>query len=411
MSQTATTAAAILRTQYTKDRVYWLSYDNNPEIATVDRHEDFGGDFYMVPVQTETPQGGSAGGFTQAQTNEAPSVFKRFQLTRKNDYAVARIDGEAWMAAQANTYALVELFTREVDGAIHTNKRSLAISFFRDGTGARGIIASAINADPITLSAQSDITNFALSMPLQAATGGAGGALRSAGATAVITKIDRLNGLLYFGAALNTFIAAVANGDALVRAGDNNNVMIGMSGWVPGANVTNTLFNFLDRSVDPVRLAGQFYNAQGQSIRAALIEMIARVDVEGGDADHVWLHRRDQSLLVQEMEGKSYYQKSVEVPVPGSDQTIGFDVLEAEFDGHKVRIMGTINVPRGHCYVGEWETVNMYTLGMAPQIIDYDDLEALRVFNADSFEIRIVSRGDFGVKAPGYWCHGINLGT
>jgi len=54
--------------------------------------------------------------------------------------------------------------------------------------------------------------------------------------------------------------------------------------------------------------------------------------------------------------------------------------------------------------------VSMYTLGQAPQIIDYDDLEALRVSNADSFEIRIVSRGDFGVKAPGYWSHGINLG-
>lgn len=410
MSQTVTTAAAILRTQYTKDRVYWLAYDNNPEIATIDRHEDFGGDYYMVPVQTETPQGGSAGGFTQAQTNEQPSVFKRFQLTRKNDYAVARVDGEAWMAAQSNTYALVELFTREVDGAIHTNKRSLAISFFRDGTGTRGFVNSSTGAAAITLSNQWDVTNFAIGMSIQCVNG-SGGTLRSGGATATITKIDRLNGIITFGDVLTNYIAAAANGDAIVRAGDNNNVMIGSSGWIPSANVTNTLFNFLDRSVDPVRLAGQWYNGAGQTWRAAIIEQIGRVDVEGGDADTVWMHTRDKSLLVQEMEGKSLYTKVVEAPIPDSDQAIGFETVEADFDGHRVKIMASINVPRQNVFVGEWDTVSMYTLGQAPQIIDYDDLEALRVYNADSFEIRIVSRGDFGFKAPGYWCHGIGMGT
>lgn len=411
MAATTTTAAAILRTQYTKDRVYWLAYENNPFVGTIDRHEDFGGDYYMVPVQTETPQGGSAGGFTTAQATEAASTFKRFQLTRKNDYAVARIDGEAWMAAQSNTYALVELFTREVDGAIHTNKRSLAISGFRSGTGSRGQISSGSNVSTssITLNLTSDITNFALGMSIQlAATDG--GTLRNSGANAVITKIDRLNGVLAFGDVLTNYIAAAAANDFIVRTGDNNNVMIGMSGWVPGANVTNTLFNFLDRTADPLRLAGQFYNAQGQSIRATLIESIARIDVEGGDADIVWMHPRDKSILVQEMEGKSLYFKEVQTPVPESDQTIGYKTIEADFDGHTVKVMGDLNVPRQHMYIGEWDTMSMYTLGQAPQIIDYDDLEALRVYNADSFEIRIVSRGDFGCKAPGYWVHAINVG-
>ena len=409
MSATVSAVTAILRTQYTKDRVYWLAYTNNPEIATVDRHEDFGGDFYKIPLQNDVPQGGSAGGLAQAQINEAPGSYKNFQLTRKNDYALARVDGEAWMAAQTNTYALVEVFTREVDGAIHTNKRSLAISFFQDGTGARGQVLNDITSANLTLTQVSDITNFALNMPIQL-TNGRGGALRSAGATATVSKIDRLNGVLVFSAAVNTFIAAAANGDFILRAGDNNNTFNGMSAIIPSANVTPTLFQNLDRSVDQVRLAGQFYNASGQSFRGAIIETMGRVEVEGADADTVWMHTRDKSILVQEMEGKSIYAKMVEVPVPGSDQTIGFDVLEAEFEGKRVRIMASINVPRGNFYTGEWDTMAMYTLGMAPQIIDYDDLEALRVSNADSFEVRIVSRGDYACKAPGYWVHGFSLG-
>lgn len=407
MSATVTTVAAILKTQYTKDKVYWLAYTNNPEIATVDRHEDFGGDYYMIPLQNEVPQGGSAGGFAQAQTNEFPSTFKRFQLTRKNDYAVAKIDGEAWMAAQSNTYALVEVFTREVDGAIHTNKRSLAISFFRDGTGARGQVVTNVATNTVTLAQVADITNFGLGMTVQLVNV-PGGTLRTG--TAIITAIDRLNGIMVANAVWSTAITGAANGDWILRAGDNNNVFVGMAGWVPSVNITNTLFDGLDRSVDPVRLGGQFNNVSGQSFRASIIEAMGRVEVEGADADTVWMHTRDKSILVQEMEGKSIYAKVVEAPVPESDQTIGFDVLEAEFEGKKVRIMASINVPRGHQYVGEWDTMAMYTLGMAPQIIDYDDLEALRVYNADSFEIRIVSRGDYGCKAPGYWVHNFALG-
>jgi hypothetical protein len=410
MSASTTTAAAILKTQYSPDVVMWLSYKDNPEIATVDRNENFGGDFFMLALQNEVPQGGSAGGFAQAQTNEFAGSYKRFQLTRHNDYAVARIDGEAWQAAQSNTYAMVELFTREVDGAIHTNKRSLAISFFRDGTGARGQVLNVnVATNAISLTQVADITNFGLNMPLQVANV-AGGTLRNSGSVAVVQKIDRLNGLLTFTDILANVVSGAVNGDFLLRAGDNNNVLNGMTAMIPKVNVTNTLFDGLDRSVDPVRLAGQYYNASGQSFRGAIIETLGRAKVEGADADTVWMHTRDKSILVQEMEGKSIYAKVVEVPVPGSDQTIGFDTLEAEFDGEKVRIMSSINVPRGDFFLGEWDTMGLYSLGPAPQIIDYDSLEALRVYNADSFEVRIVSRGDFGCRAPGYWVHGFSLG-
>ena len=410
MSASTTTAAAILKTQYSPDVVMWLSYKDNPEIATIDRDEAFGGDYYMIAVQNEVPQGGSAGGFAQAQTNEFAGTYKRFQLTRKNDYAVAKIDGEAWQAAQSNTFAMVELFTREVDGAIHTNKRSLAISFFRDGTGARGQVLNVnVATNAISLTQVADITNFGLNMPLQVANA-PGGTLRNTGSTAVVQKIDRLNGTLTFTDILANVVSGAVNGDWLLRAGDNNNVLNGMNAMIPKTTVTNTLFDGLDRSTDPVRLSGQYYNASGQSFRTALVETLGRVKVEGADADIAWMHTRDRSLLTQEMEGKSIYVKPVEVPVPGSDQTIGFDVTEVELDGEKVRVMSSINVPRGEFFVGQWDTMKLASLGPAPQIIDYDSLEALRVYNADSFEVRIVSRGDFGCKAPGYWVHGFSLG-
>lgn len=410
MSATTTTSAAILKSQYTQDRVYWISYKRNKVIAMVRKDEKLEGDQKYVAVQTETPQGG---GITVplAQSHLNPGIYKRYTITRKNDFAIARVSGEALKAAASDDGALLNLWEREMDGAIHTCKRTWAIHFPRNGTGSRGQISAGSNVGTptITLARASDITNFSVGMTLQA-TATDGGALRSAGATIVLTAIDRLNATLTAAGNWTASIAAVVASDFLLREGDNNGVIQGMAAWVPSIAITATLFNGLDRTPDPVRYAGQPLNAQGMTIREAIIESMARIDVEGGDPDTVIVHPRDRATLVKEFEGKSIYYK--ETSMPGtSDASMGFDVLEADFDGNKVKVISDMNQPRADGYVTQWDTWGYDSLGPAPHIIMDDTLEFLRVYNDDALEVRVVNRGDLENLAAAYSVHLFNVGS
>ena len=369
----------------------------------------------MVAIQIETPQGGGVS-VPLAQAHLQPGVYKRFQLTRQNDYALARVSGEAMKAAEGDDGTLVQLWTREMDGAILTIKRAWATQFWRSGTGSRGQISAGTNTqtNALTLNTVTDIVGFAVGMTLQA-TSTDGGTLRGAGANLIVTQIDRLNGILYFaGANSQAVIAALAPLDFLLREGDNNAVIHGMGAWCPQVAITNSdLFNGLNRYTDPVRLSGQYFNAQGMTLREMTIEAMSRIDVEGGEPDVAWFHPRDRSTLTKEFEGKSLYFKDVETmgKIPGSDAVAGFGAIEAEFDGQRLTVMSSINVPRGQVFVGQWDTVGLDTLGPFPHIIDYDTLDFVRVYNDDSFEVRVAGRGDIEVLAPAYWAHAYNVGS
>lgn len=410
-----TASTAILKTQYTQEKVYWVAYKKNPEIATCRKDEKFVGDYKMIAAQIETPQGGGTT-IPLAQAHLSAGIYKRYQLTRFLDYVVARVTSEMLGATANDDGALLRLWTREMDGALLTMRRQWGTMFFRKGTGSRGQISAGSNVqnNVVTMTLASDITNFAVGMVLQAQSTD-GGTLRNAGANAIVTGIDRLNSLLYFTNGLNTYIAASAANDFLLREGDNNNVIHGMNGWVPNANIASTdSFLTLNRFSDPVRMAGQFFSAAGMTLREAVIEAMARVDVEGADdVDTVWMHPRDRATLVKELEGKSVYMKPVErtASIPESDAAIGFDGIEIEFDGQKSVVMSSINCPRQQSWIGQWDTIGLATLLPFPHIIDFDTLEFVRVYNDDSFEVRITGMGEMENLAPAFWAQATGLGT
>lgn len=413
MSATYATITAVTKTQYTQPKVYWIAYANNPDFGTINKKEDWAGDNYVIALQTETPQGGGLSVQT-AINHLAPGQYKRFALTRVNDYGLARVSGEAIAATKTNQGALIDIWKREMDGAIHTVRRSACIHMWRDGTGARGFISagSNVNSNVLTLSVPSDVSNFSLNLVCQAANG-AGGTLRGSGANATVTAIDRINGILTFGGVTNLAATwtGLATGDALLREGDNNAVIKGFAAWAPTSAVAaNDSFNGLNRSSD-TRLVGGYVNAQGMTLREAIIEGMSRVEFEGGDADTVWLNTRDKATLVKELEGKSVYQKQVSAPIKGSSASIGYDVMEAELDGQKVKVMSSVNVPRTHAYVTQWNTWQFASLEPAPHIIKDDGLDAIRVSNDDSIELRVCYRGDMGTFAPPYTQHLFNVGT
>ena len=220
MTATVASSAAILKTKYTQPKVFWEAYEDNPSFAGVRKDTTFDGNNKVIAIQTEGPIGG---GFSigQAQANLGPGLYKNYLLTRIEDFGVARIKGQALKAAAKSTGALLDLWTREMDGIILHVTRSAAINMWRTGTGSRGVIStgSTVASTKITLATIQDVSNFYVGMQVQASATD-GGVTRGGGTYAVITKVNRVTGDLTSATNWSAQIGGLSTGDYLGRNGD-----------------------------------------------------------------------------------------------------------------------------------------------------------------------------------------------
>jgi len=137
MALNMTNFAAALKQHYTSQRIENMVYKDNPFLAMVSKYESFGGENLKLPIKYGIPQGRSAT-FSDALANKTNSQLKAFLLTRKSNYSLADIDNETLEASKGNANAFIEAATTEIDGAIESATRSLAISLFGDGGGSIG---------------------------------------------------------------------------------------------------------------------------------------------------------------------------------------------------------------------------------------------------------------------------------
>lgn len=417
MTATVSSSAAILKTKYTQPKVYWEAYEDNPSFAEVRKDTTFDGNNKVIAIQTEAPIGG---GFSvgQAQANLGPGLYKNFLLTRIEDFGVARIKGQALKAAAKSTGALLDLWSREMDGIILHVTRSAAINMWRTGTGSRGSIStgSTVASTKITLATIQDVSNFYVGMQVQASLTD-GGTLRAGGTFQTITKVNRVTGDLTAATNWSAAIAGLSTGDFLYRNGDGanggTNLMIsGIQGWiVPLASrpVTSTTYFGLDRTSDEVRLAGLYLDGTNTPMQEVLIEAVAMIEVEGGKPNRIWMHPRDRANFAKELGSKVMYQKVVS-KIPGSNASVGFKSMEVTIGDSDIEVMADINVPRYTALVTQWDTWALESIGPSPQILDFDSNEFLRVTNDDSYEVRVGYYGNLSNGAPAYSCFISNFG-
>jgi len=404
-----TALTAVLKQQYTQSKVYLLAYKNNPFYSQVRKKTNFVGQNKVVAIRNGTPQGRSVA-FATGQSNKTASKYNRFTVTRVSDYAFAEISGEAILASKGDAGALLEGLKTEIDGAIYTCMRSIAIALFRNGGGSRGQISATSNvATPtITLATLTDITNFEIGMKVVACSAdgsGAATALRSAGATATITGLDRDLGTLTISGNWSASIAAVAASDFLFQQGDYDGttagglMLKGLGAWLPTtAPVGGDSFFGLDRSSDVTRLAGIRYVGGGGPIEETLIEAAARAAREGAQSDMCFLNPLDYSNLVKALGAKVVYDRVQAVDMPD----IGFKAVMLDGPMGAIKVLPDLNCPKGTAYLLQMDTWSFESLGDAPRILDLDDQPILRMPTSDSYEVRIGYYGNLVCEAPNY---------
>jgi hypothetical protein len=344
------------------------------------------------------------------------------------------MDGETMKAAVRTSGALVDLWNNETDGISRNEMADLEFQLFGDGTGVRGVIAAspapAVVAGvlTLTLATPSDAVYFNLGMKVQFWSGAAqhdmtiGGASvdNSNGDGAYVIGINRQSGVLTIQAFVNgtasaaALIGTIVAGDGIVRAGDYqqaanvgnvtvgtsaaaSGVVTGIQAWIPSTVSATDSYWGLNRSSDPVRLAGQRLSATGLPMNEALMEAEARVAVQGvGSPDTILINPLDLQNLKKALGTDIVYDR-VQSNVAG----VSFKAIEYDGMNGPMKIVSDPFCPRNKAFMIQLASWELSTLGPAPQMLDWDNNDYLRVASDDQYEVRFGHYGQFLCNNPG----------
>lgn len=389
----------ILKTLWPQERIDSLVYDENPFLAMVPKSEEFYGENMYVALRYTDNKGRSAT-FATAQAAKNPHKGKRFLLTRGHDYALFGIEHEMILAAKKDKGALVRSLDTEVSSAMNTLTNSLAHSLYGDASGSRGTVNG---VDPgtgttFTLSNLGDVVNFEVGDNIVfAATALA--ALR-AGGSRTISAIDRDSGLITVSAAID---AAVGATDLIFIEGDAANggstiLPTGLLGWLPTAAPAvggGDSFFGVDRSPDPVRLAGMRVDVSALNPEEGLATMLSKANVNKARPSHIFRNPIDYKNILLALGAK------VETEYTSVGE-IGFTAIKVFGPSGEVRVYSDRNCPQGRGFTVTMKTMKFYSLGKAPMTIEADDQKILRDATADSFEGRMAYYANLACEAPGW---------
>jgi hypothetical protein len=397
MALDLTSFASALKQHYTSDRIENMVYKNNPFLALVPKMTDFGGKNLPIPIIYGNPQGRSAT-FSTAQANKTSSKITDFVLTRNHDYALASIDNETLEASKGNQNAFMEAATTEIDGAISSITRSLAISLFRSGSGSIGQSLAAYTGTSLTLKETADVTNFEVGMELVFSTADGGGTVKSGSVS--VTAVNRDSGVVTVDAmtAIDGGTGVAANDYVFVQ-GDYDSKIKGLLAWVPSTAPTSSPFFSVDRSVDATRLGGIRVDGSALPIEDAIITAIHRAAREGANPSHCFLSYEKWNELALALGSKVQY---IEEAVKSGEAYSNFRAIMVHGPKGPVKIVADQNCPNARAFLLQLDVWKLYSLGKCPRILDTDGLKMLRESSADAVEVRVGYYAQLGCRAPGY---------
>lgn len=396
-----TAANALLKEYYDDQRVHSLVYKDNPALALVPKDEDAQGEYIPIPTIYETSMGASSS-FSTAQGNQVPLQAAKFLLTVKPGYSIATIQEQAIRASASDKGAFLRLAKTNIDGAIRREKNRLAAFLFRSGTGSIGKISTVgtVGTGVIQLTNVGDIVHFGVNQTIQANATDGGATPRAA--LGYVISVNRTLGQLTVASSGIGGAAANPSGwqatDFLLTQGDNNATLSGFAAWVGSSDPTSTdNFYGVNRSADVNRLGGLRYDGSAQTIEEALVDASSLVAREGGMPEHCFVPFSSWGSLEKALGAKVQY-----VSHEGPAQ-IMFRGIRINGANTTIDVFPDRSQQAATAHLLQMDTWKLYSYGPAPGIIRYsENLDMLRVYNADASEVRCGEYANLGCEAPGW---------
>jgi hypothetical protein len=387
---------AALKQLYAVKRVQDLTYRKNPLLAMLPKFTRFGGRNLPLVNTVTHPQGVSAT-FGIAQGNKTAANLQDFLLTRRRKYSVASVDGETAEASKGDAFAFLSALSVQVDGALRSLARNVAIDLPRNGGGSIGRInVYTGGATPnFTLTNPSEAVNFEVGMTLVADTDNGTGTSVPVGAVASVTSVDRDAGVVF----LNIDAGWNAT-NFVVRQGDFGQAILGLESWIPQVKPPpGTIFLGVDVGSDN-RLSGQRFDGTGLTIQEALIGGQSLAAREGGEVTHAFINHAKMRDLINELGAKVVYDRAQAFDAAH----IGFRSVVVDGDFGPIQVVADNTIPDDVAWLLQMDTWKLCTLGDVARILMLDGNRILRQALEDGYEVRTGMYGNLGSTAPGFNC-------
>ncbi len=433
MSQGNTTVsgfAALLKEYYTEDVVGDATYDKNPLYAMLPKNESVAGAHYVFPLIYGQGQGRSST-FSTAQTIALTSGTNsvKFQVPLLSNWGDASIGSELILSSSGSDGAFLKAGTQVIDGALKNMAVDLEIALFSDGSGYRATIAT-MSGKTITLTSPKDALKFEVGMavvPFSTYTNAVlsgpctGQSTNPAGATVTsssglqylqVAKVDRINGTLTMSATLNSATGGftdITNGYFLACLGDVANAtnsggtsstakILGVPSWIPYGGPPSTGDSFtdsgIDRSMDPVRLAGLWFNGTAYSTEETLIKATALVSEQGGKITHFFMSYPKFAALASSLSSK------VQITDLRATPAVGFESIEIMGTDGPVKIIPARACPSTSIFGLNLSTWELISNKKAIFLWDLDARTVLRQGNDSGIEARFMSYSNLVCHEP-----------
>lgn len=401
-----------LKEHYQQFRVNNLVYKNNPFLGLVPKYKNFTGSVMPIPLRYHDPQRRSAT-FATGQGNKSTSGLSRFEIKRVKDYSFAYIDGETMQAASGDSGSFIRYLTMEIDGALNSLTRSLAVSLYRDGTGSIGKVSGTPTEttdewDTIQLASKEDITNFEVGMNIVSSTNSS----TNPGTAVRIVGVDRALGKISIDVVTNPNTSPTEGAAAGASIGDTHLLfqegdftadskqlkVTGLDGWLPkDTPASDDSFFGVNRSTDATRLAGIRFDGSSMPIEEALMEGAASIARDGGRPDVAFCDYKTYVNLEKSLGSRVRYN-SLSAP----DADIGFSGIELVGPSGSMRVIPDQNCVADTVFLLQMDTWQLASLKECPQFLDGDSNRMLRDAGEDAYECRLGYYAQLACFAPGF---------
>jgi len=383
-------------------RLWELTY---PLLSKISKADDFTGTQMDCPLEHDHPARSRA--FATAQANRFPSSSVKFSLTRAKDYATGRLDAETMHASRDDKGSWLRALQREQSNTVKSLQKNTAISLYRNHGGSIGRMASVTDVDGtndvLVLENKSDVINFSRGQGLRfATTDGTSGSLLAG--EAFVAKLNFDLGYVHIAAdptALGTDgnYATIVTGEAeteyIFNTGDFGVSFRGLESWIPLTSPSSgESFLGIDRSVDPMRLAGHRINDTSMSYEELVQELAARITYSGGGNLVCMMSPIQVKQFALELDTKV-------VRDPGGTGKTGFRGIAVDTVAGTIEVMGDPACPENRMFMLDMSTWKFHHLLGLPHLVEDDGLARLRVADADQVAFRYRLWGNMKCTAPG----------
>jgi hypothetical protein len=387
---TPTTHDAIIKHMYPDPNdVLVAMYENNTAFAMLKKSFDGYGKSWHMPVRIAHTAGRSHS-FAKAKANKNASAVVEYQISITDNYSLYSVDGRLQRQTANSKGAFVEAFEFELDSAMDAMKRNMGYEPYLNGGGAIGQISASSNVATatITLANINDIVKFEKNQPLVTSlTDGTTGAVKLGQVT--VKAIDRDLGTITVDQASwddPAGIPTVAAGDFIFTAGDFGLGIKGFDAWIPASAPTpGDNFFLLDRSVDPVRLAGSRLDLRTLGPEEQIQKMCQVSVRNGGKLSHIFDNDLDFLALILAL-GSRRVVVNTEV-----DAVVGFEGVKVATGVGTVEVYSDYNATQGISYGVDLDKWELKGPGQFPFIDARDGNKILREDSADAYEGRIIA--------------------